>query len=133
MSIATTDPIADMLTRIRNAISVNKTEVNLPHSKVKESIAKLLKDNHYIVEFKTTDLSIGKNLNIKLSDEPGANTITEIQRISTPGRRHYASAEKIPVVKRGRGLVIVSTNKGMLTGDDAKKYNVGGELICRVY
>lgn len=133
MSTVTTDPIADMLARIRNAIAVSKTEISLPHSKVKESIAKLLKDNRYIDSVSVTDASIGKNLKLVLNTEETSSRITEIVRLSKPGRRQYTGSDKIPIVKRGRGVVIVSTSKGMMTGNDAKKQRLGGELICRVY
>lgn len=132
-NIASTDPIADMLTRIRNAINVGKTEVTLPHSKVKESIAKLLKSSGFIEEVKTSTAGIGKSLKIVINDENQPARITEIARLSTPGRRYYAGSADIPTVMRGRGLVIISTSKGMMTGRQAKKQGLGGELICKVY
>jgi small subunit ribosomal protein S8 len=133
MSTTSTDPIADMLSRIRNAIAVNKHEVALPHSKVKESVAKLLKDNRYIDSLTVEKADVGKTLKLVIS-QPQANArITEIKRLSTPGRRYYSKSENIPTVKRGRGIVIVSTSKGLMTGDQAKKQGVGGELICKVY
>lgn len=133
MSTTSTDPIADMLTRIRNAISVRKNEVIMPHSKVKESVARLLKDSKFIDGVHVSDETIGKTLTVVIN-APDANArITEIVRISKPGRREYARAEKIPTVKRGRGIVIVSTSKGVMTGAEAKQQGVGGELICKVY
>lgn len=133
MSTTTTDPIADMLTRVRNAILVRKHEVTLPHSKVKEAVARLLKDNNFIDDVTVSDLTVGKSLTLKLNPEQSNARITEIVRLSKPGRRHYANVKEIPTVKRGRGIVIVSTSRGMMTGDEAKKANVGGELICKVY
>ena len=133
MSTTTTDPIADMLSRIRNAIAVRKHEVLLPHSKVKESVAKLLKDNNFIDDIRVSDASIGKNLHIVINHPDTNARITEIVRLSTPGRRYYAGASEIPVVKQGRGMVIISTPKGMMTGVQAKQTGVGGELICKVY
>lgn len=133
MSTTTTDPIADMLSRIRNAIAVRKHEIVLPHSNVKESVAKLLKDNRFISDVKVTDATVGKTLHIVINSENENARITEIVRMSTPGRRLYSGSDKIPTVKRGRGLVIVSTSKGMMTGVDAKKQGIGGELICKVY
>ena len=133
MSITSTDPIADMLARIRNAILVHKSEVSLPHSKVKESVARLLKESKFIEDIKVEDGVIGKVLVITINGEGSNARITEIVRMSKPGRREYSSADKIPTVKRGRGVVIVSTSKGMMTGLDAKKQGVGGELICKVY
>jgi len=133
MSQTSTDPIADMLSRIRNAIAVNKHEVTMPHSKIKESVARLLKDNRFIDDFKTEDARVGKSLVISINQPHTNARITEINRLSTPGRRLYSTADKIPVVKRGRGIVIVSTSKGMMTSKEAQKASIGGELICKVY
>jgi small subunit ribosomal protein S8 len=135
MSTTSTDPIADMLTRIRNAIAVNKHEINLPHSKLKESVAAMLKENKFIEGVYVTDAAagVGKTLSLTLSSDDTNSRITEIVRLSKPGRRFYVNATEIPVVKRGRGLVIVSTSKGLMTGDAARKQKIGGELICRVY
>jgi len=133
MSTTSTDPIADMLSRIRNAIAVNKHEVALPHSNVKESVAKLLKDNRYVDSVETEKAAVGKTLKITINRAQTNSRITEIKRMSTPGRRYYASADDIPIVKRGRGIVIVSTSKGIMTGTEAKKQHIGGELICKVY
>ena len=133
MSTITTDPIADMLVRIRNALAVNKTEIVLPHSKTKEAVARLLQSNRYIDDVKVTDASIGKSLTLALHTIDTNSRITEIIRLSKPGRRLYVSADKMPSVKQGRGIVIVSTSKGVMTGYDAKKQRVGGELICKVY
>jgi small subunit ribosomal protein S8 len=128
-----TDPIADMLTRIRNAIAVRKNQISLPHSNVKESVARLLKESNFLSDIKVTDANVGKTLVVTINDEHENARITEIVRMSTPGRRFYVAAKDIPVVKRGRGIVIVSTSKGLMTGDEAKKQQVGGELICKVY
>lgn len=133
MSKTSTDPIADMLTRIRNAIAVRKNEVKMPHSKVKESVANLLKTSGFVDAVAVSDLTVGKELTITINAENTNARITEIVRLSKPGRREYSSSDDIPTVKRGRGLVIVSTSKGMLSGVDAKKQGVGGELICKVY
>jgi len=131
--ITTTDPISDMLTRIRNAILVRKHTVRLPHSKVKESVARLLKDSNFIDGVAVEDATVGKTLVITINGEQENARITEIARISKPGRRYYVRSGEIPTVKRGRGVVIVSTSKGLMTGDQAKKSGVGGELICKVY
>jgi small subunit ribosomal protein S8 len=133
MSTTTTDPIADMLTRIRNAIAVRKHEIVMPHSNVKESVAKLLKENRFITDGKVADAAVGKTLHIVINADDENARITEIVRLSTPGRRMYSGSDKIPTVMRGRGLVIVSTSKGMMTGFEAKKQGIGGELICKVY
>ena len=132
-NMVSTDPIADMLTRIRNAINVRKNEVTMPHSKVKQSIAELLKSSGFLSKVSVSDATIGKTLTIVINDESENARISEIVRISKPGRREYAAASDIPTVKRGRGLVIVSTSKGLMTGQQAKKHGVGGELICKVY
>lgn len=133
MSTTTTDPIADMFTRIRNAIAVRKHEVSLPHSNIKESVAKLLKDSNFIDDVKVEKADIGKTLTIRINGDESNARITEIVRLSKPGRRYYVNAKEIPVVKRGRGVVILSTSKGLMTGDKAKSQHLGGELICRVY
>lgn len=133
MSKTTTDPIADMLSRIRNAIAVRKTDISMPHSNVKESVARILKDNRFISDVSVADATVGKTLHIVINSADDNAKITEIKRMSTPGRRMYSGADKIPTVKRGRGLVVVSTSKGMMTGDEAKKQGIGGELICKVY
>lgn len=133
MSVTTTDPIADMLTRIRNAINVRKNEISLPHSKIKESVARLLADSHFIDAVSIEDAKVGKTLTIRINDESSNARITEIVRMSKPGRRYYAKSAEIPTVKRGRGIVIVSTSKGLMTGTQAKQEKLGGELICKVY
>ena len=133
MSTTTTDPIADMLSRIRNAIAVNKNEVALPHSKVKESVARLLKENNYLDQVEVEAAPVGKTLRLVINQPQSNARITEIKRLSTPGRRYFSKSEKIPTVMRGRGIVIVSTSKGMMTGREAKKQGIGGELICKVY
>lgn len=133
MSMTSTDPIADMLTRVRNAMNVRKNDVSLPHSKVKEAVARLLKENNFIQDVSVSDATVGKTLNIKIAGDNQNARITEIARLSKPGRRFYVGASDIPVVKRGRGIVIVSTSKGLMTGKEAKKQNIGGELICKVY
>lgn len=133
MSVTTTDPIADMLTRIRNAIAVGKNEISMPHSKIKESVAISLRENGFLHGVSTTDLSVGKQLHIVINLEGENARITEIKRLSKPGRRAYTNAREIPAVKRGRGIVIVSTSKGLMTGVEAKNAGIGGELICQVY
>lgn len=131
--ITSTDPIADMLSRIRNAIAVRKSEVQMPHSNAKEMIAKLLKQNGFISDVKVEKAVIGKTLVVIINADGENARITEIARLSKPGRRYYAGSADIPIVKRGRGIVIVSTSKGMMTGSEAKKHGIGGELICKVY
>ncbi len=136
MSTTSTDPIADMFTRIRNAIAVRKHEVSLPHSNIKESVARLLQQSNFLDDVSVSDApegQVGKTLTIKINDDARHPRITEIVRLSKPGRRYYVNAKEIPVVKRGRGIVILSTSRGLMTGDQAKIERVGGELICKVY
>jgi len=133
MSVTTTDPIADMLTRIRNAINVRKNEISLPHSNIKENVARSLQANGFLESVTVTDLSVGKQLHIVINPEDENARITEIKRISKPGRRTYSNAQEMPTVKRGRGIVIVSTSKGLMTGSEAKAAGLGGELIASVY
>ena len=133
MSKTTTDPIADMLTRIRNAILVRKTEVSLPHSKIKEGVARLLKESNFIDDVSVQDAPVGKTLKVKINDDGSNARISEVVRLSKPGRRHYVNAKDIPIVKRGRGIIIMSTSKGLMTGDRARTEKVGGELICKIY
>lgn len=133
MSQVSTDPIADMLTRIRNAISINKTEITLPHSNVKEAVSRILAETNFIESVAIDGKDTTKELKLTLSSEGQNSKITEIVRLSKPGRRTYAKAKEIPIVKRGRGIVIVSTSQGIMSGDKAKKNRLGGELICKVY
>lgn len=133
MSLQSTDPIADLLTRIRNAIMVGKTEVHVPTSKIKVVIAKQLKELGYIYDVKEEKGSPRGNLIITIN-KPGTNArITEIKRVSKPGRRVYAGVDEIPKVKSGRGIVLVSTSKGVVTGNEAIKQKLGGELLLTVY
>jgi len=122
-----------MLTRIRNAINVRKNEVSLPHSKIKEAVARSLQANGFVQSVSVTDLSVGKQLHIVINSEDENAKITEIKRLSKPGRRHYSNAREIPMVKHGRGIVIVSTSKGLMTGKEAKAAGLGGELIASIY
>jgi small subunit ribosomal protein S8 len=133
MSTTTTDPVADMLTRIRNAIAVRKSEISLPHSYLKESVARLLKTSNFVDDVEVKNATVGKTLTVRINGDDTNARITEIVRVSRPGRRTYVNAAEIPVVKRGRGVVIISTSKGMMTGDQARAEHIGGELICKVY
>lgn len=127
----TTDPIADMLTRIRNGLSANKSSVLVPYSKIKLSIAQILKNNGYITEVKESKNGAFMMLELTLT---GSNKkITTITRVSKPGRRMYTPKTEIPKVLGGRGIVIISTPSGVMTGSDAHKKGIGGELICTVY
>ncbi len=132
-NLVSTDPIADMFSRIRNAIAVNKQQVTMPHSKVKETVAKILAENGFLNGVKVEDSDGWKMLIIVISDEDGQSKITEINRLSRPGRRLYVKSPAVPTVKRGRGLVVISTSQGVMTGREASDKNLGGELICEVY
>ena len=133
MSTTTTDPISDMLTRIRNAVAVRKGEVSLPHSNIKESVARLLQASNFVDNVSVSDAPIGKTLTVTINGQDSNARITEIVRLSKPGRRYYVNSRDIPTVKRGRGVVIISTSQGLMTGEQAKQAKVGGELICKVY
>ena len=133
MSLQSTDPIADMLTRVRNAISVGKTEVRLPASKLKLVIATELKKAGYLFDVKTEKASPQNEIVIIINEQGKNPTITEIARVSKPGRRVYAKASELPKVKSGRGIMLVSTSKGIMTNREAVKNRLGGELICKVY
>jgi small subunit ribosomal protein S8 len=128
-----TDPIADMLTRIRNAAMVSKNEVSMPYSKIKQTIADVLAENNFIDSVEAVEIDKFKTLKITINQPESNPRITEIERLSKPGRRLYKKAKEIPAIKRGRGIVVVSTSKGIMTGDEAKKAGLGGELICKVY
>jgi small subunit ribosomal protein S8 len=129
-----TDPVADMLTRIRNACSARHRRVDMPVSKLKLEIARLLRDNHYIQEFQVLDDGRHGLLRLYLKyhdgDEP---VIRALQRISTPGLRRYVGAREIPRVKNGLGMAIVSTPKGLMSDRDARQARVGGELVALVW
>jgi small subunit ribosomal protein S8 len=126
------DPIADMLTRIRNAQSVNKISVSMPASKVKGAIANVLKDEGYIEDFHI-DANNGKPLlNISLKYYAGRPVIEKIERVSKPGLRVYNSGQNIPKVMNGLGVTIVSTSKGVMTDRKAQAAGIGGELLCIV-
>lgn len=131
--MVSTDPVADMLSRIRNAISARQSEVDMPHSKLKADVASILVKNGFLVS--ATEAKDGelKLLHIVINDDQANPKITEIHRLSRPGRRHYVNARGIPAVRRGRGLVVISTSKGVMSGADAKTKKLGGELICEVF
>jgi small subunit ribosomal protein S8 len=122
-----------MLTRIRNAINVGKNEVVVPASKMKAVVAKTLAGAGYLSAVKVEKATPRDNLLITINEEGQNPVITEIVRISKPGRRVYAGVGEIPRVKSGRGTVLVSTSKGVMTGGEAKNAKLGGELICKVY
>ncbi|MFH1187535.1 MAG: 30S ribosomal protein S8 [bacterium] len=128
-----TDPIADMLTRLRNALAVKKAEVIVPHSKIKLAIAEILKKNGYIVDYEKTDDNYGEIKIILKYRESGKPAITFLKRISKPGRRVYAPKDELPVVLNSLGIAIISTSQGIMTNKSAKKAGVGGEVLCEIY
>ena len=133
MSIQTTDPVADMLTRIRNAIAVGKTEIRVPTSKLKFAVADKLQKTHYLELVEVEDAQPRGILHVVINKEGEAARINEIKKISTPGRRIYAGVSEIPKVKSGRGTVLVSTSKGIMTGQEAVKNKLGGEILVKVW
>lgn len=129
-----TDPIADMLTRIRNANSAGKAEVSIPSSKVLVEIARVIKEEGYIADYTVEDTKPQKTLNVTLKyGDKHARTIKGIRRVSKPGLRIYSSAEDLPRVLGGMGTAVVSTSKGMMCDREARKAGVGGEVIAYVW
>ena len=129
-----TDPIADMLTRIRNANTVSHPTVEVPASKLKVQLAKLLKEEGFIADYEVKEEGKFKNIVITLKYEAnGKPVITKLQRVSKPGLRHYSKAKNLEKVLGGMGIAVVSTPKGLLTDRKARKENVGGEVLCYVY
>lgn len=133
MSLQSTDPIADLLTRIRNAVAVGKNEIVVPSSKMKQMILSQLKKHNYIASYKVEESKPQASLLVKINNDGETCNINEIARISKPGRRVYAKSDEIPTVLNGRGLILVSTSKGIMSGKDAKTQGLGGELLLKVY
>lgn len=130
----TTDPIADLLTRIRNAIARKHESVTAPYSNQKKEIARILKESGYIKNYSIVKDNLHKNISIELRyDESGESVITKLQKISKPGLRVYSNRNKLPIVLNGAGIAVVSTSKGVMSVKDAKMKNLGGEIICTVY
>jgi small subunit ribosomal protein S8 len=126
------DPIGDMLARIKNSQMRNHKIVKLPSSKFKIKLTEVLKSEGYIVNYKVTDEK-KPNIEINLKYNSGNPVISSIERISKPGRRIFSSAESLPKINNGLGIAIVSTPKGVMTDIDARKLNIGGEIICKVF
>ncbi|HTK39844.1 MAG TPA: 30S ribosomal protein S8 [Patescibacteria group bacterium] len=133
MSLQSTDPIADLLTRIRNAAMVGKTEVRVPTSKIKQTVAEQLVKNGYLVSAVVEDGKPRGTLVVTINKDGETPTFTELSRMSKPGRRMYANVTDIPNVKQGRGIVLISTSRGVMTGREAIKQRLGGELLLKVY
>lgn len=128
-----TDPIADMLTRIRNAITVKKDTVDIPASNMKRAIAKILLDEGYVKDVQEEGEGYLANIVVTLKYSDGKSVINGLQRVSKPGLRTYSGATTMPKVLGGFGTAIVSTNKGIMTDKQAKALNVGGEVLCFVW
>lgn len=133
MSIQSTDQVADLITRIRNAIEVGKNEIVVPTSKLKVAVVDVLKKNGYIASFEVVDGTPRGVLRIVVNEPGTVAKINEITKVSKPGRRVYAGAAELKAVKSGRGMVIVSTSKGLMTGREAKKNQLGGEVLVKVW
>jgi len=127
-----TDPISDMLTRIRNANRALLPTVQMPHSNMKESIAQILKREGYISDF-AVEGKLPKTMKMKLKYQGKKSVIEGLRRISSPGLRRYVGATDIPRVRGGLGVAVVSTSEGLMTGNQARKKNIGGELICYIW
>ena len=129
-----TDPIADMLTRIRNAIAANHTRVDIPGSKLKMEVARILKEEGYINNYSTKGEGVKYMIRIFLRyDTKGVSSITHLSRVSRPGRRVYVGSNDIPKVLGGYGVNIVSTSRGLMSGKRARQEHVGGEILAEVY
>ena len=133
MSIQSSDAIADLITRIRNAIAVGKSEVRVPASKLKKAVALELVKAGYLVDVAVEEAKPRDTLVITINRYGENATINEIAKVSTPGRRVYVGVDEIPRVKSGRGMVLISTSKGIINGQEAKKLRLGGELLVKVY
>lgn len=127
------DPLSDMLTRIRNAQMVGKTSVEMPGSKLKAAVAKVLEDEGYILGFRASDESGKPRLSLELKYYEGKPVIAEIHRTSRPGLRTYSGRDELPSVRKGLGVAIISTSKGVMTDRAARAAGVGGEVLCTVY
>jgi small subunit ribosomal protein S8 len=131
-----TDPIADYLTRVRNAVKANHRVVEIPASNLKKEITKILFDQGYILSYKFDDESTAQGtikIALKYNKDTKESVIKKIQRISKPGLRKYASSNEMPRILNGLGIAIVSTSHGVMTGKQAQRENVGGEVLCYVY
>ncbi len=127
------DPIADMIIRIKNALMARHDSVVIPHSKLKAQIGEILQQNNYVEECRVEKKSPQAEIVVKLRYVGRVPAITDVKRVSTPGRRIYSPAGKIPRALGGYGITIVSTSKGIMTDKEAKKQNVGGEVLCQVW
>ncbi len=132
--MSNTDPIADFLTRIRNGLTADFDEVEIPASTFKAELARILREQGYIEDFSVEPARVGKKLKLKLKyTEDRKSVIIGLERISRPGRRTYVSAGEVPKVHGGMGTTILSTSRGVMTGHDARRAGVGGELVAKVW
>lgn len=127
------DPIANFLTNIRNGYTANKKSVTAPYSKIKASLAKILSQSGYVGAVKVTGTVPNKVIEIELNYDNKLPLLTHISRYSKPSVRHYTPASKIPYALSGKGIVILTTSKGLMTGREARKLGIGGEIICRAW
>jgi len=128
------DPIADMLTRIRNAMAALHPETTMPSSKLKDEVARILSEEGFIDGYDVSDARVGKELTIRLRyDDEQVPALTGLMRVSTPGRRVYKKATEVPRVRGGIGVAIVSTSDGVMTDREARSRNIGGEVLCEVW
>lgn len=129
-----TDPVSDFLTRLRNALKAEKKAVDIPYSKFKEAVSGILKKSHLIEDYKVIETEKKfKMLSIKLKYSNGESVILGLRKVSTPGLRRYVKNDKIPRVRNGLGIAIVSTSKGLMTDKEARNLKVGGEVVCEVW
>ena len=128
-----TDPIADFLTRVRNAISAGKKSVDIPASNMKKGIAEIMKGTHFITDYSLIEDGTKKYLSLKLKYNDGISVIEGLKRISKPGIRSYTDSENIPRVRNGLGIAVISTSKGLMTDKQARAQKIGGEVICEIW
>jgi small subunit ribosomal protein S8 len=129
-----TDPIADFLTRVRNGLHADRDEVEMPASTFKAEVARILREQGYIEDFEVEPARVGRTLRVRLKyTEDRKPVIQGLERVSKPGRRTYVQSDGIPKVQGGMGTTIVSTSRGVMTGHDARRAGVGGELVARVW
>ncbi len=128
-----TDPIADMIIRIKNALAARHSDVSIPYSRMKQTIAVILEQEGYVAGFEVKSEATQPNLIVKLKYSGRVPAITDVRRLSKPGRRLYASSKQIPRALGGYGITLVSTSSGVMTDKEARKKNLGGELLCQIW
>lgn len=127
------DPISDMLAQIRNALLLNKESIEIPHSKIKKEVSRVLKENGYLADFIEVSDDKFKKLKLTLKYNRGKTVIQGLKRISRPGRRQYVKKDDLPYVLGGMGIAILSSSHGIITGQQARRLNTGGEVLCYVW